>query len=285
MAAAQFDLIAIGTGAAASAAAYKCRIASWRVAVVDSRPFGGTCQLRGCDPKKVLVRTGVLIDAIRRMSGKGIKGDGAHIHWPELMRFKRTFTDPAPRRTEDGFRKAGMDTFHGAASFAGPSSIRVGADLLEAKHVLIATGAKPQRLNIPGEEHFTTSDQFLELDSLPRRVIFIGGDYISFEFAHLSARAGSQVTVLHRGERPLEAFDCDLVQRLLQKTRELGIHVELRAQATAIEGRANQLVVTASTPQGPRRFEAAMVVHGSGRVADLDELNLGAPGYSSTASS
>ena len=194
------------------------------------------------------------------------------------MRFKRTFTDPAPQRTEDGFRKAGMDTFHGAVSFTGPSSIRVGADLLEAKHVLIATGAKPQRLNIPGEEHFTRSDQFLELDSLPRRVIFIGGGYISFEFAHLSARAGSRVTVLHRGERPLEAFDSDLVQRLLQKTRELGIHVELRAQATAIEGRANQLVVTASTPQGPRRFEADMVVHGSGRVADIDELNLGAAG-------
>lgn len=212
------------------------------------------------------------------MSGKGIKSDGAHIDWAELMRFKRTFTDPAPQRTEDGFRNAGINTFHGAAAFTGPNSLQVGADLLEAEHVLIATGAKPQRLNIPGEEHLTTSDQFLELDSLPRRIVFIGGGYISFEFAHLAARAGSQVTILHRGERPLEAFDPDLVQRLMQRTRELGIDIELRAEATALERRTKQLVVTASTTQGPREFEADMVVHGSGRVADIDELNLRAAG-------
>lgn len=99
MAVAQFDLIAIGTGAAASAAAYKCRKAGWQVAIVDSRPFGGTCQLRGCDPKKVLVGAGALIDAMRRMGSKGIKSDGAH-DWPELMRFKRTFTDPVLHRSE-----------------------------------------------------------------------------------------------------------------------------------------------------------------------------------------
>jgi glutathione reductase (NADPH) len=120
----QFDLIAIGTGAAASAAAFKCRKEDWKVAVIDSRPFGGTCQLRGCDPKKVLVGAGALIDAMRRMSGKGIKGDWAHIDWSELMRFKRTFTDPAPQRTEDGFRKAGIDTSHGVASFTDRTAFR-----------------------------------------------------------------------------------------------------------------------------------------------------------------
>jgi glutathione reductase (NADPH) len=218
-----------------------------------------------------LVGAGGLIDAVRRRSGKGIKGDGAHIDWAELMRFKGTFTDSAPQRTEDGFRKAGINPFHGVASFTESNSLQVGADLLQAKYVLIATGAKPQRLNIPGEEHLP-SDQFLELDSLPPRVFFIGGGYVSFEFAHLSVRAGSQVIVLHRGERPLETFDGDLVQRLVQKTRDLGIQVELRAEATAIECRAKQLVVTASPPEGPREFEADMVVHGSGRVADIDDL-------------
>ena len=278
MPAAQFDLIAIGTGAAASAAAYKCRKAGWQVAVVDSRPFGGTCQLRGCDPKKVLVGAGALIDAMWRMGGKGIKRHGAHIDWSELMRFKKTFTDPAPQKTEDWFGKAGIVSFHGVASFTGPNSLQVGGDLLQAKYVLIAAGAKPRRLNIPGEEHLTTSDQFLELDSLPGRIVFIGGGYISFEFAHLSARASSQVTVLHRGERPLAAFDSDLVGRLVRRTRDLGVQVELRTEATAIERRGEQLAVTASTLHGPREFEADMAVHGSGRVADIDELNLRAAG-------
>jgi glutathione reductase (NADPH) len=144
--------------------------------------------------------------------------------------------------------------------------------------VLVATGAKPRRLNIPGEEHLTTSDQFLELASLPPHVLFVGGGYISFEFAHLAVRAGSQVTILHRGERPLEAFDRDLVESLVHKTRELGIHVELRAEATGIERSSKQLLVTVYTTQGLRKLEADIVVHGSGRVADFDELNLSAGG-------
>jgi len=96
----KFDLIVIGTGAAASAAAFKCRKAGWSVAISDSRPFGGTCQLRGCDPKKVLVGTGALIDAVRRMNGKGLKSEAAHIDWADSMLFKRTFTDPVPQRQE-----------------------------------------------------------------------------------------------------------------------------------------------------------------------------------------
>jgi len=92
----KFDLIAIGTGAAASGAAFKCRAAGWSVAIIDSRPYGGTCELRGCDPKKVLVGAGALIDALRRMNGKGLKSEETRIDWGELMRFKRTFTDPVP---------------------------------------------------------------------------------------------------------------------------------------------------------------------------------------------
>ena len=102
--------------------------------------------------------------------------------------------------------------------------------MLEGRHVLITTGAKPQKLNIPGEEHLTTSEQFLELDSLPRRIVFVGGGYISFEFAHISVRCGAKVTLLHRGERPLERFEPDLVEQLVQRTRELGVDVQLQTE-------------------------------------------------------
>jgi len=142
----KFDLIAIGTGAAASAAAFKCRKAGWSVAIIDSRPFGGTCELRGCDPKKVLVGAGALIDALRRMNGKGLENEEARIDWGELMRFKRTFTDPVPQRREQGFQKAGIATFRGIARFTKTGSIEVGSDVLEARYVLIAAGAKPQPL-------------------------------------------------------------------------------------------------------------------------------------------
>jgi len=272
----EFDLIVIGTGTAASTAAFECRKAGWSVAVVDSRPFGGTCELRGCDPKKVLVGAGALIDGLRRMKGKGIESEQTHIDWSELMRFKRTFTDPVPQNREKAFHKAGIATFHGTARFAKPGTIGVESEVMEARHFLIATGAKPQPLGIPGENYLTTSEQFLELDSLPRRILFIGGGYISFEFAHLAARAGAEVTILHRSEHPLEKFDPGLVNRLVRKTRQLGMKVELQSTATQIKSNDRHFVLCASTAQGKREFEAEMVVHGAGRVADLDELNLAA---------
>ncbi len=104
-----FDLIVIGTGSGASPPAYRCRAAGWRVAVVDELPYGGTCVLRGCDPKKVLVGAAELADWHRRMQGRGVSGD-AHISWPELMQFKRTFTDPVPADREKAFQKAGIAT-------------------------------------------------------------------------------------------------------------------------------------------------------------------------------
>src|SRR5437660_1416479 len=91
-----FDLVAIGTGTAASTVATRCRAAGRRVAIIDSRPFGGTCALRGCDPKKVLVGAGEALDWVGRMTGKGVRADQVRIEWAELMRFKRSFTEPIP---------------------------------------------------------------------------------------------------------------------------------------------------------------------------------------------
>ena len=87
----KFDVVVIGTGSAASTVAYECRKAGWEVAVVDSRPFGGTCALRGCDPKKVLVGVADIVDSNNRMESRGVNSK-ASIDWPALMRFKRTFT-------------------------------------------------------------------------------------------------------------------------------------------------------------------------------------------------
>lgn len=268
------DLLAIGTGSAASAVASRCRAAGWEVAIVDSRPFGGTCALRGCDPKKVLVGVAELIDWTHRMNGKGIRTEQARIGWEELMRFKRSFTEPVPKRREEGFAKAGIATFHGRARFAGPTAVQVGEDVLEGRYVVVATGQKPADLKIPGTQHLTTSDQFLELNKLPGSIVFIGGGYISFEFAHVAARAGARVTILHRGARPLPRFDLDLVDQLVQRTRELGIDVQLGMQAETIERTSGRFTVSASSAEHKRAFEAEMVVHGAGRVPEIDDLGL-----------
>ena len=314
-----FDLIVIGTGTAASTAAYKCRSAGWNVAVIDSLPFGGTCALRGCDPKKVLVEAAKVIDSTQRHENKGIAGsEGIRIKWSDLMSFKRTFTESRPKLSEKGYVEAGIVPFHGHAQFTGPSTIKVTKDhsnvygnsdkirkvnnhdiILSSKYVVVATGAKPVKLNIPGSENIMTSDQFLELsgESLPERIAFVGGGYISFEFAHIAVRAGSKVTILHRGNQPLEHFDPDLVNQLVQRSRDIGIDVRLKASVNKIdrfsstEGTSDLVVHYLSNTSNDgannksassNSLEVDLVVHGAGRVPNLEELNLVAGGVQYT---
>src|ERR671915_2395996 len=241
-----FDLIVIGTGTAASTTAHECSSAGWKVAIIDSLSFGGTCALRGCDPKKVLVEAINVVDSARRHQNKGVLGhDKIHIKWSDLMQFKRTFTEPFPKHREEGYKKAGIVPFHGHARFIGSNAVRVeGEDkgnnnkntVINGKKILVATGAKPMQLNIPGAVNITTSDQFLEFgeDHLPDRIVFVGGGYISFEFAHIAARAGAKVTILLRGKQPLEHFDPDLVNLLVQRSRDIGIDIHLESKVEKI---------------------------------------------------
>src|SRR6266481_8995850 len=153
----QYDLAVIGTGTAAQVASFRVRAAGWSVAVIDHLPFGGTCALRGCDPKKMLVSGAEAIDMARRMHGRGVAGE-LHIDWKELIAFKRSFTDPVPHKREEDFAKQGIDAFHGFARFTGPDTVAVEARALKGRHILIASGARPVPLRFPGAAHVIASD-------------------------------------------------------------------------------------------------------------------------------
>ncbi len=274
----KFDLIVIGTGSAGSTPASKCRQAGWEVAVIDELPYGGTCALRGCDPKKVLVGAAELADWSRRMKARGVVADELRIDWPGLMRFKSSFTEPVPKRREQSFEKRGIVTCRGTARFLDKSRMQVGDDTLEARHFVMASGARPATLGIPGEELLRTSTDFLTLEKLPKRIVFVGGGYISFEFAHVAARAGASATILHRSDRPLRGFDCDLVESLVKATRDLGIDVRLNAPVEELEKPGNVFLVKTRSAEGALELEADLVVHGAGRVPNVDSLDLAAAG-------
>jgi glutathione reductase (NADPH) len=140
--------------------------------------------------------------------------------------------------------------------------------------IMIAAGAKPAHLELEGSEHLLTSDDFLELPSFPSSIAFVGGGYIAFEFAHIAARAGARVTIIHRGERPLERFDADLVERLVQRTRAAGIDLNLRAEVCAITAVGRGYRVQFDGAGGKDEIDADSVVHAAGRVPDLDDLQL-----------
>ena len=269
-----FDLVVLGAGTAAASTANKCASAGWSVAVVDELPYGGTCALRGCDPKKMLRRGAELIDAVKLMRGKGIEAENLRINWSDLMAFKRTFTDKMPGRVEGNLNKNGVETFHGTARFTDRNTIDVEGLRLQARHILVATGAQPRAIAASGAAHLVDSTGFLELESLPKRILFIGGGFISFEFAHIAARVGSTVHIIDHGERPLKAFDPDLVDKLIRRTQGLDIEFCPRTELRSIEKAADGFIVVADVNDEVRTWTVDLVVHGAGRVAALERLGL-----------
>ena len=272
------DLIVIGTGTAATVTAMGCRKAGWSVAIIDHLPFGGTCVLRGCDPKKMLVAAAEVIDGFERMGGIGtVKGE-LHIDWAALQRHKRSFTDPIPGEREQTYAKAGIDAYHGRARFTGRDSVSVQGKTLKARHIVIAAGAEAVKLPIEGAEHLALSDDFLNLESLPERIVLVGGGYIGFEFAHIAARAGASVTVLNRGPQALTGFDPDLVTLLIERTRALGADVRLGHEVKTVRKISNGFEIEAQGPDGLVTLRADLVVHSGGRAPALHALDLDAAG-------
>lgn len=273
-----YDLVVIGAGTAAMVASMRVRAAGWRVAVVDSRPLGGTCALRGCDPKKMLIGGSSAVDHARRMRGKGVGGD-AHVDWRELMAFKRSFTDPVPEKNEARYAEKGIDAYRGHARFTGPGSVEVeGVGELRAKHFLIASGAEPVRLGIPGAEHVVDNEGFLSMESLPKRILMVGGGFIAAEFSHIAAVAGSDVTILQNGARMLKGFDPDLVSWLMPAFDDLGIVVKTSTAVQGIEKTPGGFRVSASSKGDRLTFDVDLVVHAAGRAPRFDEMNVHAAG-------
>lgn len=273
----RYKLVVIGTGTAAGVAAMRVRAAGWTVAVVDFRPFGGTCALRGCDPKKVLVGGASAVDRAWRMRDKGIAGN-VELGWPALMAFKRSFTDPVPAKREQQYADQGIDTYRGRARFTGRTTLDVGGQTLEGEHILIATGAEPDTLGIPGEEYLITSERFLELQTLPKRIVLVGGGYIAAELSHIAARAGSKVTILQHGKRILKHFEPELVDWLMGKFEDIGIDVRTAMKVNAIEKTTAGFRVSASGDANEGYFDTDLVVHAAGRSPPLESLDLKAAG-------
>lgn len=277
-----FDLIVIGAGTGGNGVARMAAAEGWKVAIVDRLPYGGTCALRGCDPKKMLVGVTEGVEAARAMTGKGLIAE-PRIDWAEMMAFKRTFTDAMPGRIESGHDKAGIATLHGTARFTSPDTVEIEGVAHRARHFHIATGARPASLGITGEEHLITSNDFLELPECPRRIAFVGGGYIAMEFAHIARRAGAEaVTVLQRGPRILPNFDPDITAILAEATEALGVSVHTQSEVSSIERDGDTFRVRFDTAEGPEDIVCDRVVHAAGRVPNIDDLNLAAAGVKAT---
>lgn len=267
-----YDVLVIGSGVAAQT--ILAQLPDWRAGIIDERPLGGTCMLRGCDPKKVMVSAEEAVEAVGRLQGHGVAGRVA-IDWPRLAAFKRRFTDPVPDQVRGRLEQQGVAIWRGGARFVGPNALEVAGARLDARHIVIASGACPVPLAIPGAELMASSADVLNLEHLPRRIVLIGGGYVAAEFSHLLARAGAEVTVLQRADRLLTAFDADLVHWLMAAFDDLGIAVACGREAIAVSREGDGLRVAAKDRDGAIAYwQADLVVHAAGRRPALAALDL-----------
>jgi len=271
----EYDVVVIGTGTAGQTAAYELNSKGLNVVVVEkSDKPGGTCALAGCQAKKWFYEGVEVIAKSHHLAGKGILS-GPHFAWADFLREKNEFTNTVPGNTLDGFKKAGIEVISGAAHFLDEQTLGIETRKISARFFVIASGARSMPLPIEGIEHVITSDQFLELPSLPDRFVFIGGGFISFEFAHFVARLGDshsrQTTILEAAPRPLGPFDSEMVSLLVAASEAEGITVHTGVQISAVEQDASEIRVM--TEDGAS-FTADIVVNGTGRKADIDDLGL-----------
>ena len=274
----KFDVFIIGTGVAGTIIANKCAQAGLKTGIVDNRNYGGTCGLHGCIPKKILVGATNAVEYSRNLEGKGV-GKAPSIVWKDLIAFKNSFTDPIPVNKEKSFKDNGISTYHGDAKFIAENQLKIGDEAIEAKKIVIATGATPRQLDILGAEHALSSDDFLDMKELPKTILFIGGGYIAFEFAHIAARSGAKVTIMDMGSSSLPHFDKDIVQHLVDATKELGVELVMNTKVAEVKKDGDSFIVVGDNDGSKKQFESDVVFNTSGRVPailglDLDRANV-----------
>ena len=283
-----FDVVVVGTGTSA----YYCVSELLKagkadpalkksIAVVDERAYGGTCGLRGCQPKKYLIANAEAVAGVKHLLGKGFDA-APKTNWAAVQALKNQFLDGHSQGAEDGFEKDGVAVFHGKAVFESSTALRVLANsspeepkkalaedaVLEAGNIVLATGASTRLTTLPGSDVVKTSDDFLSLPALPRRILFVGGGFISFEFATVAALCGAEsVTLLHRSDRPLKQFDKDMVDVVVAAMREHGVDICLSEEPTAYETLASG-AVKVSLKSG-KSLEVDAVFEGTGRTPNV----------------
>lgn len=267
-------MIVIGSGTGGQTAAYRLKQAGLDIALIDdSEKPGGTCSLSGCQPKKWFYEVAEVIAKSRHLTTRGItvpaSGD-----WQSVWRQKEKFVENVPEGTIKGLHGAGIDFVEGSARFRNSRTVDVNGNPLSADFFVLATGAVPTPLPFSGAENLVTSSEFLALSRLPANIVFVGGGFISFEFAHFAARVGPEkreIKILEVADRPLGHFDEEMVDLLVNASIEEGIDVISNIQITSVERQGEVFYVRTNSDMV---FEADLVVHGASRTPRTEGLNL-----------
>lgn len=231
-----YDLLTIGAGSGGVAASRRAGEYGAKVAICESSRVGGTCVIRGCVPKKLLVYAATYAEHFDDAAGFGWTVGERSLDWATLMSKKTAELERLEGIYRRLLRDSKVELLEGRARLVDPHTVEVAGRRVTAKYILVATGGWPELpQEVPGIAHAITSNEALELPELPRRVTIVGGGYIAVEFAGIFNAAGSAVTLVLRGDNVLRGFDTEVRERLGDQLRARGIDLRTETRIRSIE--------------------------------------------------
>ena len=276
-----YDLLVIGAGSGGVRAARVAAGYGARVAIVEEHRIGGTCVIRGCVPKKLLVYGAHFAEDLEDARRFGWQLSGAQFDWATLRDNVLAEVARLSGIYQQTLENHNVEILRGHAVVTGPNTARIDGREIDARVILIATGARPQTLAVPGIEHAITSNEAFHLEKLPPRIVIAGGGYIANEFAGIFNELGSKVTLINRSDRILRSYDAQISDRLLQISTSKGIQFVFNATLERVERRADGVLLVHLRDT---TLECDAFMCATGRIPNTDGLGLASAGVELEAS-
>lgn len=270
-----FDLLTIGAGSGGVAGSRRAASYGARVGIIEDVRIGGTCVLRGCVPKKLLVYGAGYAEAFEDAAGFGWSVGETHLDWARLVAAKDLELDRLHGIYVGMLERSGVRMIHGRGQLVDAHTVRVGDQSFSAERIMIATGGHATRPDIPGAELGIISDQALDLQSLPKRAIIVGAGYIGIEFAGIFRSAGVDVSLVMRGDLPLRGFDGEVRAHMAASMTARGIELRGGVGLVSLDRLADGLRLTLSDGS---HVDGDLVLFATGRRPNSRGLGLEAVG-------
>ena len=268
-----FDLFTIGAGSGGVRASRIAGGYGAKVGIAEEHRYGGTCVIRGCVPKKMLVYASMFAEELAHAPHKGFTLGEKSFDWATLRDFVNGDVDRLEGLYGQTLGGAGVESFSERATITGPNSVRLASGReITAKYILVATGGEPAVPAFEGSEHAITSNEIFYLDEFPKRLMVMGGGYIALEFAGVFNALGSDVTLVNRSETILRTYEQEIVNRLPPIMEARGIDMQLGAQIEKVEKAADGSLNVTLTNGSTKQVDQILVA--TGRRPRVDGLGL-----------
>ncbi|NJM32907.1 MAG: glutathione-disulfide reductase [Limnobacter sp.] len=265
-----YDLIAIGGGSGGVACARRAAALGAKVALLENDRLGGTCVIRGCVPKKLMMYAAQTGQLLHHQLPPGWQTGPAHFDMAVWQDAKRAEINRLEGIYSKLLTNSGVEVFHGKGKILSATQVQVNGQVLNGKRIVIATGSRPHMHGIPGLELAGTSDDVLNLDHLPQHIGIVGAGYIALEFACILKGLGAEVSVFYRGDLPLRGFDHDIRTRLEAALRQQHIHLHPNSLIHGLSRQGQRFEL--DTEQGKHTFD--FVLNATGRLPNTQGLGL-----------